>query len=316
LRLACVNSEDAKAGPAAVALAAGGELDLLQSDYSGEVGAEYCASFLEQLRTLHKHFFLDPNLRLITNAGAGGVVPCVEALGSYLREHGDAAMPITAVRGDNLLPRLGELTAAGVELNDEITGQPLLSRDERLLAAQVELGAGPLATAWEEGSRMIVAGHYDPTAPFLGAAKSALQLAWEDYDALASVAIAAQAAQLAPAIVELYAANDITLQAAAEQLPAADVLVRQLQEQAASDALITQADLVSDLSALALEPTEFGGLRVTGGRGQKPTGTWRVRLTYSADGMVDSPQIVQRWARVPRDAVYVSVDTRPAAEWL
>jgi hypothetical protein len=309
LRLARVNLDDEQSNSAAVALAAGGELDLLQLDYPGPARAEYCTGFLGLLRTLHKHFYLDPNLRLITNAGGGSVVACVEALGSYLREHGDGAMPITAVRGDNLLPRLSELTAAGVELNDETTGQSLV-------AAQVELGAGPLATAWDEGSRMIVAGHYDPTAPFVGAAKSALPLAWEDYDALGSIAIAAQAAQLAPAIVEILARNEITLQAAAEQLPAANDLVRQLQQQATGDAFIEQADVVSDLSALALEPTEYGGLRVAGGRGQKPTGTWRVRLTYSAEGMVDSPQIVRRWARIPRDAVYVSVDTRPAAEWL
>ncbi len=299
-----------------VALAAGGELDLLQLDYPWHGPSEYCAAFLQRLRTLHKHFFLDPSLRLITNAGGGNVVACVEALGEYLREHGDAAMPITAVRGDNLLPRLSELTAAGIELRDEKTGDSLLDIKEPLLAAQVELGAGPLATAWDEGSRMIVAGCYDPTAPFVGAAKSTFQLAWDDCDALASVAVAAHAAQLGPATVEILAPGEVTLKTTAKGVLEPESLARQLRELADDDAVLPQADVVSDVSSLVLRPTEFGPLSIVGVRGQKPTESWRLRLTFAADGMVDSPQIVQRWSRVPRDAVNVSVDTRPAAEWL
>jgi hypothetical protein len=301
---------------AVVALAASGELDLLQCDYPGVAAAEFCGDFLEQLRTLHKHFFLDPDLRLITNAGGGNVVACVEALGEYLREHGDAAMPITAVRGDNLLHRLSDLAAAGVEFNDETTGQPLLASDQRVLAAQVELGAGPLAAAWDEGSRMIVAGCYDGTAPFVGAAKTTLRLGWNDYDPLAGVAVAAHAAQLAGTITETNVAGEVVLLPADRELLDSESLLQKLRQLAASDATIVQADVVSDISSLALAPKEFGGLSLDGVRGTKPSGSWRMRLTFEAPLVVDSPQVVHRWAHVPRDAVNVSVDTRPAADWL
>ncbi len=316
MRLASANSAGDPTNPAIAALAATGELDLLQLDYAWPAPSACSVAFLQQLRTLHKHFFLEPDLRLITNAGGGNVVSCIEALGGYLREHGDSAMLITAVRGENLLPRLSELTAAGIEFTDEATGDSLLAIEEPLLAAQVELGAGPLATAWEEGSRMIVAGCYDPAAPFIAAVKSTFQLAWDDYDALASVAVAAHAVRLVPAIAVILAPDEVSLELAAQEGFEAESFSRRLQNLAAGDGMLLHADVASDVSSLALRPTGFGGLGVTGVRGREPDGSWRVRLTFAAGLVVDSPQTVHRWSRVPRDAVNVSVDTRPAAEWL
>ena len=316
MRLASANSACDPTNPAITALAATGELDLLQLDYAWPAPSACSVAFLQQLRTLHKHFFLEPDLRLITNAGGGNVVSCVEALGGYLREHGDSAMLITAVRGENLLPRLSELTAAGIEFTDEATGDSLLAIEEPLLAAQVELGAGPLATAWEEGSRMIVAGCYDPAAPFIAATKSTFQLAWDDYDALASVAVVAHAVRLVPAIAVILAPDEVTLELAAQERLEAERISQRLQELAASYGIPPNADVASDVSSLALRPSGFGGLNVTGVRGREPAGSWRVKFTYAAGLVVDSPQTVQRWSHVPRDAVDVSVDTRPAAEWL
>ncbi len=81
MRLARANSADDQTNPAITALAATGELDLLQLDYAWPAPSACSVAFLEQLRTLHKHFFLEPNLRQITNAGGGNVVACVEARG-------------------------------------------------------------------------------------------------------------------------------------------------------------------------------------------------------------------------------------------
>ena len=315
MRIARAHSTCNKADPAIAALAGVGELDLLQLDYDWPGPAEYCEVFLKQLRTLHKQFFLEPSLRLITNAGGGNVVACVEALGGYLREHGDADMPITAVRGDNLLPKLSELASDGIELIDRDSGESVATLKEPLLAAQVELGAGPLATAWDEGSRMIVAGCYDPTAPFVGAARSTYQRDWDDYDALARVALAARVAELIPSIADILAPDQIFLEPVSQATLEPENLIQRLREDADEREMLEQADVVSDISSLTLRPSEFGSLSVAGVRGQKPTGSWLVRLTYSAHNVVESSQTIQRWTSVPRDAVNISVDTRPASEW-
>lgn len=294
-----------------------GQLDLLQLDYPEAEARVYSAAFFEQLRTIHKQFFLEPSLRLITNAGGGAVVACVERLGRYLQEHGDAAMQITAVRGDNLLPLLSELAAVGMELTDESTGQRLVEIKQPLLSAQVELGAGPLATAWNEGSRMVVAGCYDPTAPFIAAAKSELALAWEDCDTLARVAVAAHAALVGQTIAEILAPEQLTLETLGAEQPDPEGLVGQLSGLATDGHLLRHADVDCDISSLALSPKEFGRLAISGVSGREPTGTWRVRLTFATGDVVDSRRRTEvRWSQVPRDAVHVSVDTRPASEWL
>jgi hypothetical protein len=317
MRLARVNAALHRSGSKLAALASAGALDLLQLDYPEPEARAYSAAFFEQLRTLHKQFFLEPSLRLVTNAGGGAVIACVERLGSYLREHGDAAMPITAVRGDNLLPRLSELTAAGIELTDESTGQPLVEIKQPLLSAQIELGAGPLAAAWNEGSRMAIAGCYDPAAPFIAASKAELVLAWDDCDALARVAVAAHAALLGQAIAEMPAPDQLTLETLKTEQLVAHGLVRKLRELALDGHLLRQADVDCDISSLAVCPTDVGGLSFAGVTGREPIGSWRVRLTFATGNMVDSTRRTEvRWSRVQRDAVHVSVDTRPASEWL
>ena len=310
---ACLKADDRN--PVIDQLAAAGELDLLQLDYLSHKPENYSVGFFQQMRSLHRYFYMEPSLRLITNAGGGQVVACVEALGGYLREHDDSAMPITTVRGDNLLPRLAELSAEGVEFTDETTGEPLLESQEPPVAVQVELGAGPLATAWSEGSRMIVAGSYDVTAPSLGAAVSQLQLAWTDYDTLAAIAVVAQAMALVPAITEALAPGQITLQPDPQQECDAEELVRKLTKTSDSG-IFRQADVVADLKDLTMQALEYGGLRLNGIRGQRPPETWRVKFTFTGGNVINSAHIVERWTRVPRDAVNVSVDTRPAAEWL
>ena len=81
------------------------------------------------------------------------------------------------------------------------------------------------------------------------------------------------------------------------------------------------ADVECDIADLRLESIGFGRTRLSGITGQAPAETWRVRLTYAGSSVIDSGaraerQTIVRWSRVPRDAIHVSVDTRPAAEWL
>jgi hypothetical protein len=298
------------------ALASTGQLDLLQLDYDSPQARSCSPTFFEQFRRLHKHLFLEPSLRLVTNAGASAVVACVEALGAYLREHGDAAMPITAVRGDNLLPRLAELAASGLELADESTGKPLRDIKLPLLTAQVELGAGPLVAAWEEGSRIVVAGCYDLAAPFIAAANSSCSIVWDDYDAWARLAVASRATSLSPKIAELVEPSQLTLAPLRSRRVDPENLAEQIQELAAPGQMLRHADVDCDVASLAFCPAEFGRFAIDGVAGRAPVGTWRVRLTYLTDDVVESRrQTIVRWTRVPRDAVHVSVDTRPAAQW-
>jgi len=154
-------------------------LDVVQLDYGAPTGSgTYATALLKQLPTLHKAMYLDPSLHVVTNAGGGNVVACIEAVAEFLCEHGSANMPLTAIRGDNVLPRIEQLL-------------PAKQLPISLKAAHVEIGAGPIATALREGSRLVVVGCYDLAAPAIATAVAGASWNWEEPEALARLAVAA-----------------------------------------------------------------------------------------------------------------------------
>ena len=63
-----------------------------------------------------------------------------------------------------------------------------------MLAADLQLGAGPLALALAEQARVIVAGAFDGTAPLVAAGAHRFGWKWDQHDLLAAAAAAWRAA--------------------------------------------------------------------------------------------------------------------------
>jgi len=282
MRLARVLSAYNQLDPAIDQLAAVGELDLLQLDYRWPeswpldanqrplASSSYAVGFLQQLRGLHKTLYLNPRLHLITNAGGGNTIDCVESLGRFLCEHGDADLLVTAVRGENLLPRLEELLAQGLDLSNTTTGAPLADLKRPILSAQIQLGAGPFATALDEGSRIVVAGSYDLAAPFLAAGANNFSWSWDHFDALAGAAIAARLGPL-PTVIELHNDGSSTLETSSHD-----------QFTATGGGSFHHADVQCDFSALRVDSTNYGQLRIAGALGSLSSGQWSLPLIYDA----------------------------------
>ena len=265
------------------------DLDVLQLDYrwpSIHASDErlplssYAYGFLEQLRTLHKTLYLEPGLHIVTNAGGGDGLGCVEAVAEYLCEHDDANLLMTSIRGDNVLAHLEEIMAESVELRDINTAIPLPELTRPLLAAQIEIGAGPLKAALDEGSRLVVAGCYDEAAPVLAAATSATGLTWDRTDKLAQLAIAARCQQSVVEIddmanLEMYGHPII---ASRTHSPESQVL-----ESTRADGLIHHADVryqASDCEFYWLNRRVEHPPRI---KGQPSTGNWLLRIAYIAE---------------------------------
>lgn len=263
------------------------DLDVLQLDYQwpgmvpleSSVWQSYAPGVLDQLRTLHKMLYLEPRLHVLTNAGGGNTVGCVEAIAEYLCEHGDANFLLTAIRGDNVLARLEELEAEGVELRELSTGKSIQAMTRPLLAAQVELGAGPIATALDEGSRFVVVGSYDSAAPVLGAAVNFLPLSWDDSDLLAPIATAAN---LAGVIVDVEHEGNVLLSPQAGTTIDPAQLCRCLQESSGTTSQLMQADICCEIENLKLSEKVSGKFKIAGVTGQAAAGQWLLRLTYDA----------------------------------
>jgi hypothetical protein len=205
VRLARVLS-DAEGVPAGLEeLAATSELDWLQLDYARPLTAipsgpappqlpPYAGGLVDALRLLSKSLFLEPQLHIAASAGWDDAYRCVEESAAALVDGGSGELPVAAVRGSNLLPVLEMLVASGVDLRNVETGAPWRELRQPILAADLRIGAGPLATAMEEGARVIVAGCFDGAAPLTAAAVRSFRWGWNDWQRLAGASLAACAA--------------------------------------------------------------------------------------------------------------------------
>ncbi len=286
------------------AIVTAANLNLLQLDYDFQIVDEGSVSrsatgFLKQMESLAKTFFLESELQLITNAGGYAVVECAELLGHFLSDRGAPELPITAVRGANVLPRLEELYAEGVPLVDEHTGRSILDFSEPLLSAHVQLGAGPIAAALAEGSRIIICQCYDSAAPFLAAAVHAYGWLWNQYDALANAATAANLAQLTnslnslddksgllsmlPPVFELAADGSATILPLLHQEFNKTGLLESLHASVSGATTLSNADIRTDITDIDLQTEAYGSLSIRGVLGEAPQQDWILTAIF-ADG--------------------------------
>jgi hypothetical protein len=310
IRLVRLRAENDLAPAGLAELVAAGELDLLQLDYErprfAPVAAmhpelpEQAASFDAALRCVARTLFLEPTFRVTTNAGWSNSYQTAERAAAILVELGCPETPVAAVRGSNILPILDDLLAGGVRLDNVETGAPLRTLREPILAADVEFGGGPLATALAEGARVIVAGNYDGAAPLLAAALHAGNWTWKQLDLLASAAAAARASlwshrhagdwlseisKLAAAHgrprVQLSPRGEFTVDLG-HPLDAADAEAFRQWLTSPKGKLRTHehADVAWDATGATVELAGPTQLRVRGIIGAKSDDSWRLKILY------------------------------------
>jgi hypothetical protein len=312
-RLQC----DSERVPAELGELAGQELDFLQLDYArprvavvdGDVPVELrgCAlGFADATRALVKTLYLEPDFRVITSAGWSDAYGCVERTANVLVEGGCGEAPMSAIRGSNLLPILEMLEAEGVDLRNAKTGASWRELRDPILAADLQLGGGPIATALAENARVIIAGCYDRAAPAMGFAVATFGLSWGDYDRLAAAAVAARAAEWRnwqePAEwgvasrpptswAELNESGGVTVNGFQARESSTAALERWLRSGNIGDLSEESADVHVDTSATTVRPTASWQVSVEGQRGANTDDCWRLEVLYqagySAEAMVE-----------------------------
>src|SRR5579872_2656497 len=88
-------------------------LSILAHQRSRNPQAGFVADFLTVLESLAPALATQPNLKIVTNAGGMAPHECALQAAAILGKAGLGAVRIAAVSGDDLLPRIDELLAAG-----------------------------------------------------------------------------------------------------------------------------------------------------------------------------------------------------------
>ena len=294
------------------------ELDMLQLDYrwptfrniapnSATGGCDgFASACLSHMRALNTALYLQPELQVITNAGGENVVGSVEAIADFACHHDNRQLPLAAVRGGNLLPRLEEFSVRGIPLVDRATGQNIARDPRPILAAQLDLGAGPLAMALNEGARIVVSGGYDKAAPMIAAGVCLHGWNWSQHDCLAAAAMAAYSSTLAsvvalgekrPRDVELSAIASIEQDGCCKlsSIASASInpaqLVSLLQAEADQEGLIRCADVLCQTTDVKFSNPVPGELCFEGVRGLLPGENWLLTITvddgFMAQGLLE-----------------------------
>jgi Acyclic terpene utilisation family protein AtuA len=185
----------------------GGPIDCLTGDWLAELtmlilaknmlrdpASGYARTFVTQMEQVMGDC-LDRGIKVVSNAGGLSPQGCADAVAEVADRLG--LDPVIAyVEGDNLLPRLEELRAAGVELSHLETGEPL--GDRPVMTANAYLGGWGIVDALTRGADVVITGRVTDAALVVGPA--AWHHGWrrDDWDPLAGAVVAGHVIECGP----------------------------------------------------------------------------------------------------------------------
>ncbi len=134
---------------------------------------------------------IERGIRVIANAGGVNPLACAESVRELARQVGLAGRArIGVITGDDLMERLDDLLAEGIELRNMDTDEPLESVRELIQSANAYIGAAPMIEALRQGADVVVAGRTTDTA--LTYAPMMFEHGWaaDDWDKIAAGVVA------------------------------------------------------------------------------------------------------------------------------
>ncbi len=179
----------------------GGPIDVLTGDYLAELtlmildkdrradpGLGYAKTFPLQLRQIAAAC-LERGVKIVVNAGGLNPAGCAEACRAVYRRLGLEAR-VAHVEGDDLLPRLAELQAAGERFEHLDRGGALETLDGEVLSANAYLGGWGIAKALELGADLVICPRVTDASLVVGPAAWRFGWARDDWHRLASAVVA------------------------------------------------------------------------------------------------------------------------------
>ena len=297
----------------------GGPVDYLMLDYLAEVTMSilqkqkerdprlgYARDFVGAMASVLPAV-VGRGVRVIANAGGVNPRGCADAIRALAAQEGVAGrVHVGVISGDDLLPRLDELLGAGHGLANMDTGEALTSIRDRVIAANVYIGSGPIVEALGRGANVIITGRSTDTALTMAPLRHEFGWAAADWDRLAAGIVAGHIiecgaqcsggnclhdwrdvpnlADVGYPIVE--ASPDGTFVVTKHHGTGGWVTIPSVTEQLVYEmgdprAYITP-DVIADFTTIRLERAGPDRVRVFGIRGRPPTDTLKVSVAYRA----------------------------------
>ncbi len=312
VRIGCSSGFWGDSAWAADQLVRSGQIDYLVSDYLAEITMSLLArarlknpeggfppDFVQSLAPLLPELRRQ-GIRVVSNAGGMNPRGCRAALEKAAAAAG-LEFRIAVVEGDDLMPRLTELSAAAPR--DMFSGAPF---PQRPLSINAYLGARPIAAALDAGADIVLTGRCVDSAVTLGILMHEFGWADADHDLLAAGSLAGHIIECGPQctgglftdwrdvpgwddmgypIVECSpeGAFVVTKPSGTGGLVSVGTVAEQILYEIGDPAAYVLPDVVCDFTAVRIEQAGENRVRVSGARGRPPTPTYKVSATH-ADG--------------------------------
>lgn len=276
--------------------------------------AGFATDFLNVLGRLCPILARQPQVKIITNAGGMNPAACAARARDILAKAGLADRRVATVSGDDLLPRLDELLAAGHSLTNLDTGRPLSEVRAKVVSANAYLGARPIVDALQQGASIVITGRVADASLTLGPAVHELGWAWDDWTRLGAGTVAGHliecgaqvtgglwcnwqsAKHLADVGYPIAAiAQDgtftITKPSGSGGAVNVETVAEQLLYEVGDPAAYLTPDVLADFTSVKLTETGADEVTVATGHGKPATDSYKVSIAYR-DGFAASGTLI------------------------
>ncbi|NOX18026.1 MAG: DUF1446 domain-containing protein [Chlorobi bacterium] len=309
-----------------------GDVDYLVMDYLAEV----TMSILQKQKNKNPNFgyardipelmekilpvITEKNIKVITNGGGVNPTACAEAIIEVAQKLGIHNLKVAVVFGDDIMEDLDTIIAAGAELKNMETGEPITTVKDKLLSANVYFGAFPIVEALEKGADIVITGRTTDTG--LTLAPMIYEFGWKkaDYDLLSAGTIAghilecgAQStggnflgdwesienfAQIGFPIAEAFPNGDVII-TKHESLGGRvnfDTVAEQLLYEIGDPKNYITPDCIADFTSIKLEDLGNDRVKMYGVKGFPETDTYKVSVSYE-DGYSAVGSLTYSWPK-------------------
>lgn len=316
----------------------GGPLDYVTMDFLAEItmvilqrqrardpNAGYAYDFIQQLK-LALPAVVERGATVIVNAGGINPTACAQAVAELCAQSG-VSLPIGIVSGDDLMPQLETLERQGACFDHMDTGGEYAAIRDKVVAANVYLGARPVVEALRGGARIVVTGRTTDAALILAPLVHEFGWAWDDWNRLASGIIAGHILECGAQttggnftdwervpsmldvgypIVDVEPSGDfvVTKHSGTGGMVTRETVIEQLLYEIGDPRAYLNPDVTADFTSVRLIQEAPDRVRVENARGAAPPATLKVSMVYQ-DGyravgtaLVSGPKAVAKGKRL------------------